>query len=78
MFSSVGQPRHYIGHGRADRPLVGSEEIDQLCVISPVYAFITKLAEPIMERASAMILLVLTPTFCGHPGPQTTRRRSVH
>jgi hypothetical protein len=42
-------------------------EMTQLCMLSPAYAFTTRLAQPVMERAAAMILLSPTPKFSGNP-----------
>ncbi len=42
-------------------------EIDQLCMLSPVWAFATKIARPIIDRSAAMLLLHPTPTFWGNP-----------
>jgi hypothetical protein len=43
-----------------------SQEMTQLCMLSPACAFATRLARPIMERAAAMILLSPTPKFSGN------------
>ena len=39
--------------------------IEQLCMLSPVWAFSTKIATPVVERASGFILLCPTPSFWG-------------
>lgn len=43
-------------------------EIDQLCMVSPVWAFTTQIAKPLLTRASALLLLIPTPEFWGNPG----------
>ena len=44
-------------------------DIKQLCYLSPVWAFNTAIAKPIIARSSAMILLSPTPKFWGrHKG----------
>jgi hypothetical protein len=48
-----------------------AKEIKQLCMISPVWVFATKMAKPVLARASSMVLLVPTPTFWGHPEGNT-------
>lgn len=40
--------------------------VEQLCMLSPVWAFTTKIARPVMDLTSAMILLSPTPTFWGN------------
>lgn len=45
-----------------------SGELNRICMISPVWAFTTIQARPIMARSSAMVLLSPTPQFWGHPG----------
>lgn len=42
-------------------------EIEQLVMISPVWAFTAKQAKPITDLASAMVLLSPTPEFWGNP-----------
>ena len=39
----------------------------RLCMLSPVYAFTTGLAKPVMERVAAMILMSPTAKFSGNP-----------
>ncbi len=48
-----------------------SGSIKQLCMISPVWAFSTQIAAPILDRSSAMTLLTPTPRFWGNPGGKT-------
>jgi hypothetical protein len=40
-------------------------EITQLCMLSPVWAFSTTIARPVIERSSAMLLFCPTPKFWG-------------
>ena len=42
-----------------------SHDIEQLCMLSPAWAFTTKIARPVIERSSAMLLLSPTPKFWG-------------
>jgi hypothetical protein len=44
--------------------------VEQVCMISPMWAFGTKLAQPHMARASAMVVLSPTPEFY-NPGDKT-------
>ena len=48
-----------------------SGDIDQLCMLSPVWAFTTTIARPIMRRSSAFILLNPTPRFWGNKENRT-------
>lgn len=41
-------------------------QIEQICVLSPVWAFTTKVAREFMERATALVLLTPTPKFWGN------------
>lgn len=50
---------------------VSSGEIDQLCMISPMWAFQTRLAQPLLALSSAMILLSPTPEFWGNSEGRT-------
>lgn len=45
--------------------------IDQLVMISPAWAFTTKIAKPVMDLASAAVLLSPTPEFWGNPDGRT-------
>lgn len=45
---------------------VESGAVDHLCALSPVWAFTTKVAQPLMAQSSAMILLSPTPKFWGN------------
>ena len=42
-------------------------EINQLCMISPVWSFTTQIAIPLLDRAAAMLLLIPAPKFWGNP-----------
>jgi hypothetical protein len=48
-----------------------AKEVEQLCMISPVWVFNTQQAIPIMDRSSAMVILTPTPEFWGHPNGRT-------
>ena len=50
---------------------VGSGEIQQLCMLSPVWAFSTAIARPIMKMSSAFVLLSPTPQFWGNAKGKT-------
>ena len=45
--------------------------VTQLCMLSPVWAFNTEMAKPLMARSSAMILLSPTPKFWGNSNNRT-------
>lgn len=45
--------------------------VTQLCLLSPVWAFNTEMAKPLMARISAMILLSPTPKFWGNADNRT-------
>lgn len=47
------------------------DAIDQLCMLSPVWAFTTGAAKPFMDKAAASVLLTPTPAFWGHPMGRT-------
>jgi hypothetical protein len=40
-------------------------DIDQLCMLSPVWAFSTAIAKPVCDRSSAFVVLTPTPKFWG-------------
>lgn len=42
-----------------------AREVEQLCMLSPVWAFSAQQARPLMDRSSAMLLLSPTPSFWG-------------
>ena len=50
----------------------------QLCMLSPIYAFSTYIAKPVMRRASATILLSPTPEFYNPGAPQKTGTNLPH
>jgi hypothetical protein len=45
--------------------------VDQVCMLSPVWAFNTGIAAEVMSRVSGMILLTPTPTFWGNADGRT-------
>jgi hypothetical protein len=45
---------------------VKSGDVTQLCMLSPVWAFTTSLARPVMDLSSAFVLLSPTPKFWGN------------
>lgn len=45
--------------------------VTQLCLLSPVWAFNTEIAKPLMARSSAMLLLSPTPKFWGNADNRT-------
>lgn len=59
-------------------------DLTQLCMLSPVWAFNTAIARPVIDRAAAMVLLTPTPTFWGRDregreaGPDDPRFGSNH
>jgi hypothetical protein len=50
---------------------VKASEVKQLCMISPVWAFTTSIARPVMQLSSAFVLLSPTPKFWGNAGGKT-------
>lgn len=46
-------------------------EIEQFCMISPVWVFTTRIARPVVDAASRLVLLTPTPEFWGHPSGKT-------
>ncbi len=50
-------------------------EMQQMCMLSGVWAFTTQMARPVLERSTAMLLLSPTPTFWGHPRGNTGTNR---
>lgn len=46
-------------------------DIKQLCMISPVWAFTTRMGRNIVALSSAMVLLTPTPSFWGNPNNRT-------
>lgn len=53
------------------RRYVDSGEVTQLCLLSPVWAFNTEIARPLMAMSSAMTLLSPTPKFWGNANNRT-------
>lgn len=51
---------------------------NQLCMLSPVYAFTTKIAATIMERSAATVLLTPTPQFFNPGAPEKTGTNLPH
>lgn len=45
---------------------VDSGAIEQICILSPVWAFNTNVAKPLIARSAAMVVLSPTPTFWGN------------
>jgi hypothetical protein len=52
--------------------------VQQVCMISPMWAFGTKLAQPHMARSSALIVLSPTPEFFNPGDPTRTGRNDPH
>jgi hypothetical protein len=52
--------------------------VEQLCMLSPMWAFQTKIARPVIERASGLILLSPTPKFWGNKDPDKTGSNNPH
>lgn len=50
---------------------VDSGDVEQLCMLSPVWAFSTGIARPVMELSSAFVLLTPTPKFWGNANGRT-------
>lgn len=48
-----------------------SQQLTQLCMLSPVWVFNTLIAKPIMNLSTGMVLLSPTPSFWGHPAGRT-------
>jgi hypothetical protein len=57
---------------------VTSGDIEQLCMISPMWAFHTKIAEPILKLSSGLVLLIPTPKFWGNADPNKTGKNHPH
>jgi hypothetical protein len=58
--------------------MLDSGKVEQLCIISPVWAFTTQVAEPLMARSSAMLLLSPTPKFWGNREAHRTGTNNPH
>ncbi len=50
-----------------------SGQMTQLCMLSPMWAFTTEIAKPIMYRSSATVILSPTPKFWGNSEGRTGR-----
>ncbi len=48
-----------------------SGQVEQVCMLSPVHAFITTIARPIMRMSSAFVMLSPTPQFWGNAKGRT-------
>src|SRR5262245_21586997 len=48
-----------------------SGEVEQLCMLSPVWAFTTVIARPVVNMSSGFIMLNPTPKFWGNPKGKT-------
>lgn len=59
---------HYVTNGA----------VQQLCMISPMWAFQTQIARPVMELSSGLILLSPTPKFWGNADPNRTGKNHPH
>lgn len=53
-------------------------EVEQLCMLSPMWAFQTAIARPIMERTTGLILLSPTPRFWGNKDADKTGSNLPH
>lgn len=57
---------------------VGNGAVEQLCMLSPMWAFQTQLARPVMELTSGLVLLSPTPQFWGNKNPDKTGSNLPH
>lgn len=57
---------------------VATGDVTQLCMLSPVWAFTTQIARPVMELMSAMVLLSPTPKFWGNADVSKTGSDQPH
>lgn len=48
-----------------------SGDVDQICILSPIWAFTAEQAKPVMQRSSATLLLSPTPKFWGNANNRT-------
>lgn len=55
-----------------------SGDITQLCMLSPIWAFNTQVARPVMDLCSAMVILSPTPKFWGNENPDKTGSNLPH
>ncbi len=52
--------------------------VEQLCMLSPMWAFQTELARPVMDLTTGLILLSPTPKFWGNKDPNKTGTNNPH
>jgi hypothetical protein len=57
---------------------IAAGHLAQICMISPMWAFATKQAQPYMARAAAMVVLSPTPHFYNPGDPTLTGRNDPH
>lgn len=57
---------------------VDSGDIEAICMLSPMWAFQTSIARPVMDRTSGLILLSPTPKFWGNVNPDKTGSNLPH
>ncbi len=57
---------------------VRAGDVEQLCMISPMWAFHTRLAEPILKLSSGLVLLIPTPKFWGNADPSKVGKNHPH
>lgn len=57
---------------------VRSGDIEQLCMISPMWSFHTRLAEPVLKLSSGLVLLIPTPKFWGNEDPNKVGKNHPH
>ena len=57
---------------------VTAGEVSQLCMLSPMWAFTTRIARPVIELSSAMIVLSPTPKFWGNENPDKVGSNQPH
>lgn len=60
------------------RTFVESGDVEALCMLSPMWAFQTALARPVMELTSGLVLLSPTPKFWGNVSPDKTGSNLPH
>lgn len=57
---------------------IGTGEVEQLCMLSPMWTFGTRIARPVMELSSAFLVLTPTPKFWGNSNPERTGKNLPH
>lgn len=57
---------------------VATGDVEQLCMLSPMWAFQTQLARPVMELTSGLMLLSPTPKFWGNKDPDKVGSNQPH